>query len=608
MITLNKVTLQRGTKTLLQQASVAIFAKQKIGLVGKNGSGKSSLFDLILGKLEPDKGDLEIQSNIKITHLSQSIPNTEIAAIEYVMQGDQETSAIFERLKKAEKNGQYDLVCQLHEKLYELDGYALKSKAGKILNGLGFQADEHEKPVNDFSGGWKMRLNLAQTLIERSDLMLLDEPTNHLDLDAIIWLEKWLKDYPGTLMVISHDREFLDHVVSRILHIEQQTLNSYTGNYSDFEDQRALKLAQQQAHFVQQQKKLKHINRFIDRFRYKATKAKQVQSRIKALERMEQVSEVHRESPFQFEFKPAKKCGAPLIKIDDVTLGYDEKIVLRHIIFQIDPGDRIGLLGHNGAGKSTLMKCLSGKLLPLSGHIFRNPALSIGYFAQELVEQLNFDQSPLQHLQNIDPKATISTLRNFLGGFNFSGDMALSKITHFSGGEKARLVLALIVWQTPCLLILDEPTNHLDLEMREALTLALQNYEGALILVSHDRHLLKTSVEQLYLVNNQSVEEFTGDVDDYAQWVLENKKERSETRTNDEYKKTNDLPNTQKQNELKKIEQRLEKCYQEKTKLEKILANPDMYLPQHAEQLKQLLKQLSDLKKQINLLEETWLM
>jgi ATP-binding cassette, subfamily F, member 3 len=545
MIIFNNISIQRGTKLLLDSTSLAIYSGQKVGLVGRNGCGKSTIFAMLRGELETDQGDITIQQKSKIAHLAQEMPHGSLSAIEYVMQGEPELYALYTALKTATQQQNHTLAAELHAKLYERNGYALKARAGEILNGLCFRPDEHEQPIDYFSGGWRMRLNLAKTLIQQSDILLLDEPTNHLDLDAIIWFEKWLQNYAGTLILISHDREILDNVVTRIVHIDNLKLNVYSGNYTYFEEQYALNTEQQQARFIQQQKKLQQTMQFINRFRYKKTKAKQVQSRIKALEKLELVSDVHQRSPFYFSFQPLqKKITAPLLQLQEAAIGYDDKNILSQVSINICAGDRIGLLGANGAGKSTLIKCFAAALTPQQGIIFRHKALTIGYFAQHLIEQLDLSQTPLEHLQQLprlqqsgaaitataipqlqpSQAATEQKLRSFLGSFGFTKEMIKIPLENLSGGEKARFVLATIVWQTPNLLLLDEPTNHLDLEMRSALTFALQEYQGAVVLVSHDRHLLKTTAENLYLINNGQVKIFDGDVDNYAEWVIAEQK------------------------------------------------------------------------------------
>lgn len=609
MITLSQITLQRGKKILLKEASTAIFAKEKIGLIGRNGCGKSSLFSLLLGELTVEAGDVQIQANLQIAHLSQTIPNSDLSAIEFVMQGDKKIYDLWYQLKIAETENDSHQIGELHHKIYEANGYDARARAGRLLNGLCFKANEHEKTVSEFSGGWRMRLNLAKVLMCPSDLLLLDEPTNHLDLDAIIWLEDWLKKYEGVLLLISHDREFLDHVVNRILHVENQVLNGYTGNYSQFESQRAMKLLQNQSMYQKQQNKIEQTMKFVRRFSAKASKAKQAQSRLKALNRLEIISQANIDTPFNFIFKPIKPSGAPLLQLEGVSAGYGDTVVLDGLKLSINPGDRIGLLGHNGAGKSTLIKTLAGELPILCGEIYQNKGLSTGYFAQHQVDQLRLDQSPLWHFQQFDSKATMQTLRNFLGGFDFYGDMAMSKIEHFSGGEKARLVLALIVWQSPNLLLLDEPTNHLDLDMREALTIALQSYEGAVVLVSHDRHLLQTSVDQLWLVHQKAVTPFDDDLDAYSKWVLDKQNSTKQEESAPGAKKTvrnNDKKSKTKENKAESIELKLEKLYKEKEAIDFALTDGAIYEKTNQEKLDKLVVRRETVIKEIELVEKQW--
>lgn len=515
MITLKNLTLQRGVKLLLDKVSVSIFASEKVGLIGINGCGKSSLFALILGQLQPDGGEISIQSNIRIAHLSQQIPHSDLSAIQYVMRGDQALASLLDQLQRAEVKEDHVKAATLHGKLYEMDGYSAEAKAAKILHGLGFSQPEYAKTVNEFSGGWRMRLNLGSVLMCRSDLLLLDEPTNHLDLDTIVWLESQLQRYDGTLLLISHDREFLDNVIHKVLHVQNQQLDLYTGNYSDFEELRAQKLALEAAAYEKQQAKIEHLTKFVNRFRAKASKAKQAQSRLKALEKMERVSITRMNAPFSFKFYEAAPCSPPLLRFNDIGFSYGDHRVLDHVDFSLDPGDRIGLLGPNGAGKSTLMKLLSGKLKIDVGDSSVTPAIKIGYFAQHQLDQLNLEESAFEHIKPLDKKATEQSIRTFLGGFGFRDEMVFGSITNFSGGEKARLVLAMLVWQKPNLLLLDEPTNHLDLDMRETLDYALQSYTGTLVLVSHDRHLLKSTVDDFYLVYDHQVKKFEGDLNDY---------------------------------------------------------------------------------------------
>jgi ATP-binding cassette subfamily F protein 3 len=523
MLRITNLTLARGAKRLLQGAALTVHAGHKIGLVGANGSGKSSLFAAIRHELIPDAGAIDLPAAWTIAHVAQETPPVATSALEFVLNGDRELREVEAALAAAEADPAHEgaALAELHHRFEVIGGYSARPRAATLLAGLGFAEARHGDPVASFSGGWRMRLNLAQALMCRSDLLLLDEPTNHLDLDAVLWLEDWLGKYPGTLLLITHDRDFLDGVVDGIVHIEARKLVSYTGNYAQFERERALQLAMQQATYAKQQRQIAHMHSFIDRFRYKASKAKQAQSRIKALERMELIAAAHVDSPFEFEFPPVAATARQLVLLEDATLGYPEqRPVFERLDFGILTGDRIGLLGPNGAGKSTLLKAIAGTLVPVGGARRTAQGLRLGYFAQHQVEQLREEHSPLWHLRQLEPNTREQELRDYLGGFDFRGDMAASACGRFSGGEKARLTLALIVRQRPNLLLLDEPTNHLDIEMREALTEALQDYGGALLVVAHDRHLLRATTDALWLVDNGTVAPFDGDLDDYRDWVL----------------------------------------------------------------------------------------
>lgn len=523
MINLQNVTLRLGQKTIFHHASMTCFAQERIGLVGANGSGKSTLFNLLLGHLAPDMGDMRIQPQLEIAHVKQEMPLTEDSALDYVLTGDRQLVEIEQAIAQAEADSAYDALANLHARLADIDGYTAKARASRLLVGLGFSQDELAQPVSTFSGGWRIRLNLAQALMCRSDLLLLDEPTNHLDLDAIMWLEKWLQQYTGTLILISHDREFLDAIVSRIIQVEQQQLHSYTGDYTQFEKASALKITQQQAAYEKQQKKIAHVMSFVDRFRYKATKARQAQSRLKSLEKMQVLSAVSVTSPFEFQFGDIANCPSPLVTLDDVAAGYGDNTVLQPFRWGLVPKERIGLLGPNGAGKSTFIKLLAGHIKPQSGIYQLAKGVSVGYYAQHQLEYLNVDQSPMAHIQAVSPKTPPQQIRNFLGGFGFSGEMAMSKIAAFSGGEKARVALALLVWSKPQILLLDEPTNHLDMAMRNALSLALQDFDGAMILCSHDRYLLSSSVDSFLVIYHGRVVRFDGDINLYYQWIAKQK-------------------------------------------------------------------------------------
>jgi ATP-binding cassette, subfamily F, member 3 len=620
MITLRNLSLQRGLKFLFNQANITIHTGKKVGLIGANGCGKSSLLALLQGELHADEGEVDLPHQWTIAHVAQETPAISQPAIEYVLDGDQVLRDIEADLVQAREAGDGMREARLHAQFDAIDGYTARARAAQLMHGLGFAVNEDEKSVNTFSGGWRMRLNLAQALMCRSDLLLLDEPTNHLDLDAVLWFEQWLKRYQGTLLLISHDRDFLDNVVDVIAHIEHQTVNMYTGNYEFFERQRAEKLALQQAAYEKQQQEIAHMQAFVERFRYKATKAKQAQSRLKALGRMEKIAAAHVDSPFHFHFVQPAQMPHELLRLDKVNVGYTSKPVLEKVNLRITPGSRLGLLGQNGAGKSTLIKLLAGELERLEGECIWGEGVQIGYFAQHQLEQLRPDESPLQHLQALDAKATEQSLRDFLGGFAFVGDMAVSPVAPFSGGEKARLALALIVSQRPNVLLLDEPTNHLDLDMRHALTLALQEYSGALVIVSHDRHLLRTTTEALFLVANGSVKPFDGDLADYRQWLFEQRSEQRNTVTPDKGKGANEAVNRLEkkrleaarreerrslQNRLKKIEAELEKLTAEKAAIEALLGEPSIYDDQ--QKLNELIAQQGKVSEKLEEIEESWL-
>ncbi|MFZ5698719.1 MAG: ATP-binding cassette domain-containing protein [Pseudomonadota bacterium] len=528
MIRFRNLRLARNGRTLIDGAEFALHHGWHVGLTGRNGSGKSTLFALLKGELGPDQGDLERPRDWIVSHMAQEVAALARHAIDYVIDGDVELRVLEAELARVELTDDYERMANLHVAISDADGYTVRARAARILDGLGFAAADHERPVSDFSGGWRVRLNLAHTLMRRADLLLLDEPTNHLDLDAILWLETWLKKYEGTLVVVSHDRDFLDSVIGQIIHIEQQKATLYVGNYSQFERQRAEKLMQQQSAYVQQQAKIVHMQEFVARFGAKASKARQAQSRLKALERLTIIAPAHVDSPFDFHFGKAENLTSPLIRLDDANLGYGDRVVLRDVNVELTPDSRIGLLGRNGAGKSTLIKALVGDLALLAGERLAAEKCRIGYFAQHQVDSLDLKASPLLLMQRIAPRARELELRSFLGGFDFNAEAALTPCGQFSGGEKSRLALAMIVWQRPNVLLLDEPTNHLDLEMREALTEALQEFDGALVVVSHDRHLLRATVDDLLLVDNGQATVFNDDLDGYAKWL---DAQRSDTRS-----------------------------------------------------------------------------
>ncbi len=622
MIVLNNITLQRGRENILEDTSLTIYEGRKVALIGRNGCGKSSLFELLLANISTEKGDVSIPKNCHMAHMAQEITDNDRDALNYVLDGHGEYRAIQKKIQQAETDNDHDALSHQYEQLEIIGGYQLESRAAELLNGLGF-ADEHiNNPVNSFSGGWRIRLNLAKALMSPSEVLLLDEPTNHLDLDTTFWLEQWLKRYPGTLIIISHDRDFIDNVAKEIVHIESKKLNFYKGNYSGFEKQRVEKLALQQANFEKQQRQIKHIQKFITRFKAKASKAKQAQSRIKQLNNMELVASVQIDSPFKFEFSESEKTSNPLITLRDIELGYNSHKVLDEVGLSLHPGARVGLLGVNGAGKSTLIKGICGELNPIAGEIVKGEHCYIGYFAQHQLEALDLQASAVTHVQRITPQTSEQQARNFLGGFDFHGDKAIEPIAPFSGGEKARLALALIVWQKPNVLLLDEPTNHLDLDMRSALTLALQSFTGALIVVSHDRHLLRHSVDEYLLINNGRVDQFDGTLEDYHRWInggeLRKPEQLKTGKPSDSQAKTNKKKERQQnaelrkaqapiKNRVKRIEQKIDQAQTRLSEVEIMLADEAIYQPEQKLQLEDLIFEQTDLRKQLMVLEETWL-
>lgn len=621
MIVFSSLQIRRGTRVLLENASATINPGQKVGLVGKNGCGKSTLLSLLKGEMTSDAGNVSFPGNWALAWVNQETPALNQPAIEYVIDGDREYRQLERELALANAENDGNKIALLHGKLDAVQAWTIQSRAASLLNGLGFSQQQLQSPVKDFSGGWRMRLNLAQALLCRSDLLLLDEPTNHLDLDAVIWLERWLKSYTGTLILISHDRDFLDPTVNKILHIEQENLFEYTGNYSDFERQRATRLAQQQALYQSQQAKVEHLQHYIDRFRAKATKARQAQSRIKMLERMELIAPAHVDNPFSFQFLPPESLPNPLLKMEKVTAGYGEKVILNSIKLNLVPGSRIGLLGRNGAGKSTLIKLLAGDLIPQQGEVTLAKGIKLGYFAQHQLEYLRADESPLQHLQRQAPRETEQQLRDYLGGFGFQGDKVKEVTGRFSGGEKARLVLALVVWERPNLLLLDEPTNHLDLDMRQALTEALIDYEGALVVVSHDRHLIRATTDELYLVDTGNVAVFDGDLDDYQQWLTTQQKnsaagestksdqENSAQARKDQKRREAEL-RAQTQPLRKKIEQlekRMSALQKTLSENEQLLSQPDIYEQLRKTELTAALKVQAESQSALEECEMEWL-
>ena len=610
MIRFSQLSLRRGTKVLLDAADATLNPGDRIGLIGSNGSGKSSLFALLRGELHADKGDAEFPPQWRVAHVAQETSALDRPAVEYAIDGDTNLRSLEKKLLQAEKDDDGNLIGELHAALGDAGAYTVRSRAEELLVGLGFGQDELALPVSSFSGGWRMRLNLAQALMCPSDLLLLDEPTNHLDLDAILWVEEWLKRYTGTLLIVSHDRDFLDGVVNIILHIDQQKLRRYAGNYSDFEVQRAQSIILVAGQREKQERERAHLQSFIDRFKAKATKARQAQSRMKMLAKMEDLAPLHVAAPFSFEFREPLRAPNPLLVLEDADAGYGDRTILSGINFSLQSEQRYGLLGINGAGKSTLIKTIAGELKPLRGSAIFNKGLSVGYFAQHQVEMLRDDQSPAWHLQRIAPNVREQELRNFLGGFNFPGEMATNSIAHFSGGEKARLALALIVWARPNLLLLDEPTNHLDLETREALTVALAQFEGTLVLVSHDRHLLRATTDQFIIVAQGRLQPFDGDLDDYRDWLLKSKQEKPAAPAPVKRAVAQKPSSSTRKNleaRLKRLEDLIGRLQSRKAEIETRLTDPAIYQGASKAALEAVLLDQAHVGKELVQLEGEWL-
>ena len=623
MIQFSNLTLVRGVRELIADASVQIHPGWRVGLTGANGSGKSSVFALLRGELQAERGDCDIPATWRIASVAQETPALDTAAIDYVLDGDTELRTLERELADAETAHAGETIAELHVRLDDIGGYSARARAAALLAGLGFSDAEIERPVREFSGGWRMRLNLAQALIARADLLLLDEPTNHLDLDAVVWLEQWLSGFKGTLVVVSHDRDFLDGCVTHIANIQSAKLTLYTGNYSAFEDARAAQLAAQQSTYEKQTRVIAHMESFVARFRAKATKAKQAQSRLKALARMERIAAAHVDTPFEFSFPEPERSPNTLIYLNKISVSYGERAVLRDIEMTLAPGARIGLLGPNGAGKSTLIKLLAGELQPSSGQRSEGRGLVIGYFAQHQLEQLRPDESPLQHLLRLEPQTREQDLRDYLGGFDFRGSMADRPVAPFSGGEKSRLALALLVRRKPNLLLLDEPTNHLDLEMRQALTAALAEYEGSMVLVSHDRALLRTVCDDFRLVFDGKVEEFDGAIEDYITWlaarraanasgsntaVTQDKAARREARESAAADRQVRLAARRPLlREVEKLEKDLARWQQEKQQIDTQLADPAFYASPDPSRLRTLTVKQQQLAGDIDAAEHRWL-
>ncbi len=620
MIEIKNLTLQRGLKVLLDQAALSLAPGRRVGLIGKNGSGKSSLFALLKGEITADKGDVSIPKHWKTAAVAQETPALDISALDYVLQGDGELQLFQTALHEAEAKNDGMKQAEYHAKLEEIDAYSAPARAAKLLSGLGFSQEEHGRPVKSFSGGWRMRLNLAQALMCRADLLLLDEPTNHLDLETVLWLENHLSGLPCTQIIISHDRDFLNATTTQTVELSDQKLTLYGGNYDFYQAERARRLAQQQAAYLKQQAQIKHLQSFIDRFKAKATKAVQAQSRMKALDKLERIAPAHFDSGFSFEFDSPAHLPNPLLQLDKADLGYGGDPVLHGIDLSLESGARYGLLGVNGSGKSTFIKTLAGELNVLSGRIVRSDKLNIGYFAQHQLDTLRPDQSPLWHIQKLSPVVREQEIRNFLGSFNFVGDAALQKTEPFSGGEKARLALAMIVWQKPNLLLLDEPTNHLDLDMRHALTLALQSFQGALIVVSHDRSLLEATTDSFLLIEQGRLKTFDGDLEDYRRYRLAQENTAAAPAASSQSQNRKDTKRVEAQ--IRQEKARLGKPLQQKisqaekeiaalseiqTACEAFLAQEDAYSDANKTKLQQTLAQLAETKVKLEKQEENWL-
>ena len=620
MIEFKNLTLQRGSKLLLDKANLTVSPQRRVGLVGRNGTGKSSLFALIKGEIAQDGGDVLLPAHWKLASVAQETPALDISALDYVLQGDGELQLFQTALHEAEAKNDGMKQAEYHAKLEEIDAYSAPARAAKLLSGLGFSQEEHGRPVKSFSGGWRMRLNLAQALMCRADLLLLDEPTNHLDLETVLWLENHLSGLPCTQIIISHDRDFLNATTTQTVELSDQKLTLYGGNYDFYQAERARRLAQQQAAYLKQQAQIKHLQSFIDRFKAKATKAVQAQSRMKALDKLERIAPAHFDSGFSFEFDSPAHLPNPLLQLDKADLGYGGEPVLHGIDLSLESGARYGLLGVNGSGKSTFIKTLAGELNVLSGRIVRSDKLNIGYFAQHQLDTLRPDQSPLWHIQKLSPDVREQEIRNFLGSFNFVGNAALQKTEPFSGGEKARLALAMIVWQKPNLLLLDEPTNHLDLDMRHALTLALQSFQGALIVVSHDRSLLEATTDSFLLIEQGRLKTFDGDLEDYRRYRLAQENAAAAPAASSQSQNRRDAKRVEAQIRQEKarlgkpLQQKIDQAEKEmaalseiQTACEAFLAQEDAYSDANKAKLQQTLAQLAETKVKLSELEESWL-
>lgn len=621
MIEFQNLTIRMNANILIDNFNFSITPRMRVGLVGKNGTGKTTLFNTILGRHEPDKGEIHIPKSAVIAEVAQEIYNTELSAFEYILSGDEELLALREAEVEALAQNNADQIAHIYARIEEIDGYRAESRAYQLLDGLGFKVEDYHKQVKDFSGGWRMRLNIGKALMCRSDILLLDEPTNHLDFETVVWVENWLKQYPGILIVISHDRDFLDNICTQIIHLYQQRATVYSGNYSAFLRLKAEKLAHQQAQFEKNEKTRAHLQKFIDRFSAKATKAKQAQSRVKALEKLEDIAPVVAENEFSFQFQTPERLPDPLIRLDHVSFSYQPSdMILKEINFTVTPETRVGILGRNGEGKSTLIKLIAGENLPTSGAIIASEHLKVGYFSQHQVEYLTLSESPIWHLTQLDSQITTQDARNFLGSFGFHGDKVLEAIAPFSGGEKARLALALIVYQKPNLLLLDEPTNHLDIEMREAIAMALQSFSGGLLMVSHDASLLELCCDQFLLVANQSLKEFKGDLEDYRQYLIEQNRaasraekgnviteKRPQHHLDRETRKKLQTEQRRLTKEIEQAEKKLAKLALKIEELEQLLGDPSSYETLSPEQILTFDQEKSTLEAESETLEEAWL-
>lgn len=606
MLKVTSLTLRRGPRALFSELDFSVFAGQRVGVIGANGVGKSSLFAAILGELSADAGDIQVQRGMTVTSVAQEVPALPESALQSALDGDIELRRTERTLAEAEAAGDVAAIARCHDTLAAIDGYAAESRCAQMLRGLGFTPEMQGRPVASFSGGWRMRLNLARALMRRADLLLLDEPTNHLDLDAALWLQDLLASFPGALLLISHDRAFLDAVTTHSLHLTAQGGALYTGGVTQFERTRSERLAQQAATHASQQVRAAELQRFVDRFRAQATKARQAQSRLKALARMEMIAPVLAESPFSFRFRAPEKLPHPLLSVMHAQVGYGDTVLLKQLKLVLNPGDRLALLGANGAGKSTLIKSLAGRQPFLGGQITRGPDLTVGYYAQHQMDQLDPKASPLTHLQRLDPVATEQALRDFLGQFAFHGDRQLEAIEPFSGGEKARLALALVIYQRPALLLLDEPTNHLDLEMREALALALQDFAGAVVLISHDRHLVESTCDALWRVADSRCEPYDGDLDDYARWLRSQRDGgRSEPVRTGAAKAVVDTRALRDQ--IKKLDRQMARLSDALAAIDARLADPDLYDPARRAEATRINQEQTALRAQLLEVESAWL-